>query len=57
MKRLWLVVGLTCIALIGAGISVRAYRNHRRLAKWAAVYRIRAERGDAKSQYALAAMY
>lgn len=57
MNRRWVVVGLTCIALIGAGISLRAYRNHRGLVKWAAVYRVRAEQGDAKSQLALGSMY
>jgi len=57
MKRRWVIVGTTCIALIGAGIIVRAQRNHRRLVKWAAVYRTRAEQGDAKSQFALGAMY
>jgi TPR repeat protein len=57
MKRRWVVVSLTCIALIGAGISVRAYRNHRRFAKRAAEYRVRAEQGDPKSQWALGAMY
>jgi TPR repeat protein len=57
MKPRWVVVSLTCIALIGAGISVRAYRNHRRFAKRAAEYRVRAEQGDPKSQWALGAMY
>ena len=56
MKR-WMIVGVTGMALICAGVIVRAQRNNRRLAKWAAVYRIRAERGDAKSQYELGAMY
>jgi TPR repeat protein len=36
---------------------VRAQRNNRRLAKRAAAYRIRAEQGNAKSQFALGAMY
>ena len=57
MKRRWLIVAITSMALIGAGIIVRAQRNHRRWAKWAAVYRIRAEQGDAKSQFELGAMY
>jgi TPR repeat protein len=57
VKRRWLIVGITCTALIGAGIIVRAVRNHRQLAKRAAAYRIRAEKGDAKSQWALGAMY
>jgi TPR repeat protein len=57
MKRRWGVVGISCMALICAGIVVRAQRNNRRLAKWAAVYRVRAEKGDAKSQFALGGMY
>jgi Sel1 repeat-containing protein len=57
MKRRWVAVCIACIALISAGIVVRTLRSNRRLAKWAAVYRVRAERGDAKSQYALGAMY
>jgi hypothetical protein len=57
MKRHWVMVAITFMALIGVGIVVRSVRGHRQLAKWAAVYRIRAERGDAKSQWALGAMY
>src|SRR6266480_2303878 len=57
MKRRWGIVGTTCLPLICAGIIVRAQRNHRRWAKSATVYRIRAEQGDAKSQFQLGAMY
>jgi len=47
MKRRWVIVTIASVALIGAGILVRKERNNRRLAKWAAAYRIRAELGDA----------
>jgi len=57
MKSRWLIVAVPCVALIGAGIVVRTVRNQRQLAKWAAVYRVRAEQGDAKSQFALGLMY
>ncbi|HEV2729185.1 MAG TPA: tetratricopeptide repeat protein [Terriglobales bacterium] len=57
MKRRWMIVAIASMALIGAGILVRTERNNRRFAKWAAEYRIRAERGNAKSQWALGAMY
>ena len=57
MKAVWLIVVIPCVALIGAGVVVHTVRYQRQVAKWAAVYRIRAERGDAKSQYALGAMY
>ncbi len=57
MKRRWAIVPITSMALIDVGILVRAERKNRQLAKWAAVYRSRAEQGDAKSQWALGAMY
>src|ERR1700686_3326174 len=57
MRRRWVIVAISSIALIGAGILVRVERNHRRWAKWAAVNRVRAERGDAKSQLELGGMY
>ena len=57
MKRRWMIVAITSMALIGASILVRTERKNRQLAKWAAVYRVRAEHGDAKSQWALGAMY
>jgi TPR repeat protein len=57
MKWRWAVVGLTSAALIGTGIMVRVHRKNRRLAARATMYRLGAERGDAKSQSALAAMY
>jgi Sel1 repeat len=53
----WVIVAITCMALIGAGILVSTELRNRRLAKQAAAYRIRAEQGDAKSQFALGAMY
>jgi hypothetical protein len=57
MKRRWVIVAITSMALIGAGTLVRTERKNRQLAKWAAVYRTRAEHGDAESQFELAAMY
>ena len=57
MKRRWVIVAITSMALIGAGILVRTERRNRQLAKQAAACRIRAEQGDAKSQFALGAMY
>jgi hypothetical protein len=57
MKRRWLIVALAVVGLIGAGILVRTERKNRQLAKRAAAYRVRAEQGDAESQWALGAMY
>jgi len=57
MKRPWMIVGITSMALIGAGVVVRAVHHHRQLLKRAAAYRIRAEQGDAKSQLALGGVY
>ena len=57
MKRRWIIAGATCIALIYAGVLVRTVRRNRQLAKRAAAYRIRAEQGDPKSQWALGSMY
>ena len=57
MKGLWLIIAVPCVALIAAGIVVHTVRNHRRIAKWAATCRIRAEQGDAASQFALGSMY
>src|SRR5690242_16765525 len=57
MRRRLLIVSITCISLICSGMIVHAYLSYRRLAKWAPTYRILAERGDAKSQYALGEMY
>jgi TPR repeat protein len=57
MKRRWVIVGLTRMALIGAGILIRTERKNRQLAKRAAAYRILAQQGVAKSQFALGAMY
>jgi hypothetical protein len=44
MKRRWVIVAITSMALIGAGIFVRTNHKNRQLAKQAAAYRIRAER-------------
>jgi uncharacterized protein len=57
MKLRWVIVAIASMALIGAGILVRTERKNRQLANRAAAYRIRAELGDAKSQFALGAMY
>ena len=57
MKRRWVIMAITSVVLIGAGILVRTERKDRQLAKRAAAYRIRAEQGDAKAQWALGAMY
>jgi TPR repeat protein len=57
MKRRWVIVGISSMALICAGILVRTERKNRQLAKRAAAYRILAEQGDAKSQLALGGMY
>ena len=57
MRRRWVMAAITLVALIAVGFIVRTVLRHRQLAKWAAVYRLRAERGDAKSQWALGAMY
>lgn len=57
MKRRWVIVGISSMALICAGILVRTERKNRQLANRAAAYRILAEQGDAKSQLALGAMY
>lgn len=57
MKRRWVILSISCLALIGAGILVRTERKNRQLAKRAVAYRVRAEQGDAKSQSALAAAY
>jgi hypothetical protein len=53
MKRRWVIVAITSMALIGAGILVRTDRKNRQLAKQAAAYRIRSEQGDAESQFKL----
>lgn len=57
MKRRWLIAAVTSMALICAGVIVRTQRKNRQLAKRAAAYRALAEQGDAKSQFALGAMY
>ena len=57
MNQRWVIVGLTCVALIGAGIIVRTERKNHQLGKRATEYRIRAEQGDARSQAVLGAMY
>ena len=57
MKRRWVIVGIASIALIGVSIVGRTEHKNRQLAKRAATYRIRAEHGDAESQWRLGAMY
>ena len=56
MKRRWVIVVLTCIALVSVGLILRAERKNRRLAKKAAAYRILAEQGDPKYQSMLGYM-
>jgi hypothetical protein len=61
MKVRWTVVAISCLTLICAGAIiwrfVHAQLNNRQLAKQAATYRIRAEQGDAESQFKLGSMY
>ena len=57
MKRRWVIVGISSVALICASILVRSVRKNRQLAKRAAMYRMLAEQGDAKAQCALGASY
>src|SRR6266496_3661053 len=57
MKRRWVIVAITSMALIGAGVLVRTERNNRRLTKLAVTYGIRARQGDAKAQLTLGWMY
>jgi TPR repeat protein len=57
MKRRWVIVGTTCVAIICVDMIVRACGIIVDGAKSAAVYRIRAEQGDAKSQFHLGALY
>lgn len=54
MKRRWVIVAITSVVLIGAGILVRTDHKNR---QQAAAYRIRAEQGDAESQFKLGSMY
>jgi hypothetical protein len=57
MKRRRVIVAVTSMALICAGVIVRTQRKSRQLAKRAVAYRVLAEQGDAKAQFALGAMY
>jgi hypothetical protein len=57
MKRRWVIVTITIMALIGAGILVRTERKNRQLAKDATAFRIRAEQGDSESQFRLGSIY
>ena len=57
MKRRWVIVAITSMALMGAGILARTDDKNRQLAKQAAAYRILAEQGDAESQLKLGSMY
>jgi hypothetical protein len=57
----WTIVAISCLTLIGACVIiwpfVHSQLNSRQLAKQAAAYRIRAEQGDAESQFKLGSMY
>ena len=57
MKRRWVIVAITSMALIGAGIFVRTERKNLQLAKDATACRIRAEQGDPASQFMLGSIY
>lgn len=57
LKRRGVIVATTSLALIGASILVRNQRKNRQLAERAADCRIRAEQGNAKSQWELGSMY
>ena len=57
MKRRWVIVTITSLALIGAGIFVRTERKNRQLAKDATTCRIRAEQGDPEFQFRLGSIY
>ena len=61
MKLRWTIVAVTALTLICAGVFiwhfVYAQVNSRQLAKDVTAYRIRAEQGDAESQFKLGSMY
>jgi hypothetical protein len=61
MKLHWTIVAISCVALICVGLIishfVHAELTVRRLAKDAITHRIRAEQGDAESQFKLGSMY
>jgi len=61
MKVRWTIVAISGVALICVGVIVwhfvHAELTFRRLAKDAIAYRIRAEQGDAESQFKLGSMY
>jgi predicted alpha/beta-hydrolase family hydrolase len=61
MKLRRVIVGISCVALICAGLIIwhvlRAQLDRWHVAKQAAAYRIRAEQGDAESQLWLGSMY
>src|SRR6266542_3256017 len=61
MKLRWTIVAISCVALICVGLIiwhfVHAELTVRRLAKDAIAHRIRAEQGDAESQFKLGSMY
>jgi uncharacterized protein len=57
MKRRWVIVVLTCVALISVGLILRGEQKNRRLAKQAAAYRILAEQGDPKYQSMMGYVY
>jgi TPR repeat protein len=57
MKRRWVIVAITSMALSGVGTLVRTARENRQLAKDAADFRIRAEQADAEAQFNLGSIY
>ncbi len=61
MKLRWTIVAISCVALIFVGLIiwhfVHAELTVRWLAKEAIAHRIRAEQGDAESQFKLGSMY
>ena len=61
MKPRWIIITISCLALACSGAMVwylvHAQLIDRRLAKQAAASRLRAEQGDAESQFKLGSMY
>jgi hypothetical protein len=57
MKRRWVIVAITSIALIGVGTLVRIGRENRQLARDVTDFRIRAEQADAEAQFKLGSIY
>lgn len=57
MKLRSTIAAISCVAIIGAGITWHFVTATRRLAKEVAAYRLGAEHGDAESQFKLGSMY